>query len=382
MMKLFVSILLHGILVAGVIANDLVYLSDEFDDASTISNWSRIYQVEGWNNNVLETFDIDTTRPGQMVMMPYSSSWYEEWRGELSYKVVTGNFVVTTFVEPRNRAGTGRPEQDYSLAGIMVRTPRTMTTPAEWTPNGQNYVFLSMGAANRTSSHFQFEVKTTINSTSILDITATDATRAAIQVARIGPHVIALRRDEGSDWIVHRRYFRPDFPETMQVGLTVYTDWNTCSAVGVINQNLNILTNGVNLPGYGILNNAQPDLVANFEYVRYARPQIPAELIDENLSNQGSVTDQQLLTFLGEAANIPGGASTPAEFVPDVWSDDSFIRITASVVSQRSYRVQSADTIDGPWNDHMSLVSTNTTMEIEHIPDPAQTEQYFRVVSP
>ena len=118
--------------------DDLTLLSDEFDDAHSVTNWQRIYQVEGWGNDALQTFDINRLRPGRLTMIPHTSSWYAEWRGELTFKTVTGDFVITTDVEPRNRTGNGPPVSQYSLAGIMVRAPRTMTSPAQWTAGGQS----------------------------------------------------------------------------------------------------------------------------------------------------------------------------------------------------------------------------------------------------
>jgi len=354
-------------------SQSLTGLSDEFDDAGSLAAWSRIVAAEGWGNDVLEVFDINTTRAGHLVMVPYSSSWFAEWRGELTYKTVTGDFVVTTHVEPRNRAGTGRPERDYSLAGIMVRTPRAMTSPAQWTPNGQNYVFLSMGAANRTTALFQFEVKTTINSVSILDVTDTPATRAAIQVARIGPHIITLRREEGQPWVVHRRYHRADFPETMQAGLTVYTDWDTCFAAGYPNNNQLVLTNGAVLLNSSVLSGAVPDLVAAFDYIRYARPMVPTELVGANLSDPGSVSDAQLLAFLGAAADVPGGAAEPPFFVTDT---------LAGVVSQRSYRVQVATEVGGSWSDWSAWVSTAAVVQVDTQPAATNDVRFFRLITP
>ena len=162
--------------------DDLTIFSDEFDSAQTLANWQRIHQVEGWGNDVLQQFDINTSRPGWMTLAPYTSSWYAEWRGELTFKTVTGDFVITTDVEPRNRAGNGAPGSQYSLAGIMVRAPRTMTSPAQWTPGGQNYVFLSLGAASNPGT-YQYEVKTTSNSVSTLQISS-GVPSASIQVDR------------------------------------------------------------------------------------------------------------------------------------------------------------------------------------------------------
>jgi hypothetical protein len=271
-------------------ADDLSPLSDEFDDAATLPQWLRVHAVEGWNADQLELFDINTTRPGRMVMMPFTSTWFNEYRGELTFKYVTGDFVITTDVETSQRNGTGAPRSVYSLAGIMIRTPRTIT-PQTWTPGGENYVFLSLGAAN-TPGTFQFEVKTTINSVSTLVI-APGVNRATIQVARIGRALIMLRRNAGADWVVHRRYARNDMPTTLQAGLTTYTDYQTCSTFTPLAHNSMVIHSG------------NPDLFAAFDYVRYQRPAIPSELLGRDFSNPAAVSDAQLLSFLGDNSNAP-----------------------------------------------------------------------------
>ncbi len=343
--------------------DDLTVLSDEFDSAHTITNWQRIYQVEGWGNNALQTLDINTTQPGRMTMVPQTSSWYAEWRGELTFKTVTGDFVITTDVEPRNRAGTGAPGSLYSLAGIMLRTPRTMTNPAQWTAGGQNYVFLSTGAANNPDT-YQYEVKTTLNSQSTLYISNGAPARSSIQVARIGPHLILLRRGQGGPWQVHQRYFRPDMPATLQAGLTVYTDWPTCEAVGVQYQNQFVLTNGLRLPNGVTLNTCNPDLMAAFDYVRYARPVVPANLGGANLSNASVVSDAQLLSFLGEVANVPGGAEVAPALTDSAFVPGQGFLFTLSTASGRSYRVQGSTDLQ-QWVTWTSFVSTGTSTILE-----------------
>ncbi len=342
-------------------SDDLTVLSDEFDSAHSVTNWQRIHQVEGWGNDALQVFDINTTQPGRMTMVPHTSSWYAEWRGELTYKTVTGDFVITTDVETTGRSRVRPPMALYSLAGIMVRTPRTMTNPSQWTPGGQNYVFLSTGAANNPGT-FQYEVKTTVNSQSTLYISNGAPARSSIQVARIGPHLILLRRGPGGAWQVHQRYFRPDMPATLQAGLTVYTDWPTCEAVGVQYQNQFVLTNGLRLPNGVVLNSCRPDLIASFNYVRYARPIVPANLAGANLSNAGAVSDAQLLSFLGEAANVPGGA-TPA-FTESTFVAGQGFRFTLSTIPGRSYRVQGSTDLQ-QWMTWTSFVSTGTSTIIQ-----------------
>lgn len=273
-----------------VAADDLSALSDEFDNAATLSRWLRVHAVERWNSDQLELLDINTTRAGRMVMMPFASTWFNEYRGELTFKYVTGDFVITTDVEASQRNGTGAPRSQYSLAGIMIRTPRDIT-PQTWTPGGENYVFLSLGAASQPGT-FQFEVKTTINSVSTLVVTP-GVNRATIQVARIGRSLIMLRRNAGANWVVHRRYARNDMPMTLQAGLTTYTDYPTCAMLNPLVHNQTVIRSG------------NPDLVAAFDYVRYQRPVIPSELAGRDYSNPAEVSDAQLLTFLGDNANAP-----------------------------------------------------------------------------
>lgn len=268
-------------------ADDLAPLSDEFSDASTLANWKRVYAVEGWGANQLELQDINTTRPGKMLMMPFTSTWYNDYRGELTFKEVQGDFVVTTDVEATQRGGGGAPRSIYSLAGIMIRAPRSIT-PATWLPGGENYVFLSLGAGN-PSGQFQFEVKTTINSNSQLILAPAPSSHAIIQVARVGPYMIMLRNSDGT-WTVHRRYHRPDLPSIVQVGMTAYTDFGSAFLLSPFQHNLSVIHSG------------NPDLIAAFDYFRFARPNVPASLLNADLM---TVPEAQLLTFLGANANVP-----------------------------------------------------------------------------
>jgi hypothetical protein len=267
-------------------SDPLATLDDEFTSAATLSNWNRVYQTEQWNADQLEHLDINTSRPGWLTMMPYTSTWYQDWRGELTFKEVTGDFVVTSRVHATNRAGTGAPGSNFSLAGLLIRTPRAIT-PATWTTGGENYVFLSLGAANNPGT-FQFEVKTTTNSVSMLEISSAGTSETMIQIARIGSHIIALYRVEPGPWVVHRRYSRPDFPSAMQVGMTVYTDWNTVSLTTPFLHNGSTITSGT------------PDLIAEYDFVRFRTPDVPLALQGANLSNPSEVSDAQILQFLGE----------------------------------------------------------------------------------
>jgi hypothetical protein len=91
-------------------------------------------------------------------------------------------------------------------------------------------------------------------------------------------------------WSVHQRYVRNDMPATLQVGMTVYTDYPAASSVSPFVQNSTVLHIG------------NPDLVAAFDYFRFARPQVPASLVGADLT---MVSDAVLLSFLGANASTP-----------------------------------------------------------------------------
>lgn len=295
------SFLLFFVIENGAAQGDLSALTDEFDNPASIADWSRVYQTESWGANQLEEFDIDTTRPGFARMVPYSSSWFDNWRGVLAYKLVEGDFVVTTRVQSRNRAETGPPGSQYSLAGIMIRTPRNIT-PATWTPGGENYLFLSFGAAG-DPGNYQFEVKTTVNSMSTLVYEDIASDESTIQAARFGEVFILLRRTPTTAWTIHRRYHRPDMPQELQVGMTCYTDWPLVQATDPFTHN------GTAYAGQG-----NPDLVASFDYYRFQNIELPQNLMGLDLLDEGEVPDSALLSFLGD--NLPSGGPTPTPTTP------------------------------------------------------------------
>ncbi len=364
-----VAAILLVLLPAAQSHDDLTALSDEFDDASSLVHWRSVWQTEGWGANQLLTRDINTSDPGRLVLVPHASTWYRDWRGVLEYKEVTGDFVVTTDVEPRRRSGAGAPQSAFSLAGIMVRAPRSsVTSPATWTPGAENYVFLSLGTGD-SPGQFQFEVKTTLNSDSILRLSPGVA-RARIQVARIGTTFVMLRQTDGGPWIVHQRYTRADVPSAVQVGLTTYTDWPTASQLEPLQHNQTVLRGG------------NPDLVALFEYVRFARPNVPASLQGRDLSNPASVSDDELTAFLGAPANIPGGSTQPSTLALLADAVEGTLDcVVSGLQPDRSYRLEST-TDWTTWETVTSFVSVAGNHRIQLGHEAIATARFLRVVSP
>ena len=56
-----------------------------------------------------------------------------------------------------------------------------------------------------------------------------------------------------------------------------------------------------------------PDIIGSYEYIRFFRPTIPASLVGVDLTSAAMVSDEDLLAFLGDQANVPAaGPSVPA----------------------------------------------------------------------
>jgi hypothetical protein len=276
-------------------ADDLAHLSDEFNEASSQANWLRLNDVEGWNADQLELWDVNTTRPGHMRLMPHTSAWYDDLRGVLVHKNVTGDFVVTARMEIGSRSDiTAPPNRLFSLGGLFMHTPRGITSAAptpyttapvwppaangsDWQPDTDNYVFLSYGTAGNPGT-WQYEVKTTVNGSSTLyfdNSGVPDSNVVELQMVRVGQTVVVMRRHPGGNWIVENRYPNADHPlpvleDTMQVGITTYTDWNNIGEdywnggdpETQFHHNYSVLDG----PGM------QPDLIVDVDYMRFNRP--------------------------------------------------------------------------------------------------------------
>lgn len=262
--------LLLGFFMSGLCAQ-IQLLNDEFGHAATLNaNWLNINNTENWGAEQLEVHDINTSEAGHLYMMPHTSSWYQNYRGTLLYRLIDQDFVFTTEITATNRAGNNIPGASYSLAGIMVRSPRDFPNGAltDWTPGGENYIFLSTGFANGgTGPHL--EVKTTSNSVSSLGITGiSTSTNVQIRVARIDDDFIVLYRLPGQGWVLHQRYVRPDFPDEIQVGFVTYTDWQKVSSYDPFFQNSHVLDSNLNPdPTAGTPFN--PDLIGRFDFGRF-----------------------------------------------------------------------------------------------------------------
>jgi len=212
-------------------AQSIAHLSDEFDDAASLANWTRLNDAEGWNADKLEVHDVNGQRPGHMRMMPHTTVWFMDMVGPLAYKEVTGDFAVTMQLDVSRRNGlAGRPTRSFSVAGILMRAPRSISaaspdpdtapgTPhawppdsyaTDWTPDGESYVYVSLGSGGGgAANQWNYESKSTENGQSTFysdnQGVPADVGTVTLQAIRRGNTIVLLRRHGDVEWIVENR---------------------------------------------------------------------------------------------------------------------------------------------------------------------------------
>jgi hypothetical protein len=143
--------------------------------------------------------------------------WFNEERGVLFYRDVTGDFRATATVRTSKASEpTAPPGQDgtIQLAGLMARTE----IPAE------NYVFIVGGSIGMSTG---LETKTTTSSRSVyVQRGLPTGGDAELRLCRIGPTFVLLWRhvDSSEAWTLMSTFERRDMPQTLQVGANIYTD--------------------------------------------------------------------------------------------------------------------------------------------------------------
>lgn len=286
--KLSGGLLMAGLIVAGTMMSssnittvasevaepqtegDLRSLSTRFENPQALQDWHE-FQVEGWEPK----WEAPRIENGQLVLQPRSSGWFEDNTAGHLYQKVTGDFIVTTRIRVE---GTQNPvpQRSFSLAGLFIRAPRTFTA-ATWEPNQENWLFFSVGTAFPAGQP-QFEIKSTYDSLSTLKISEAPEGWMRLRVARSGELFTLLYQADGSsEWTMLDQFIRPDLPETLNVGLTAYADWDSMAP---------------DYPNYQQYNEQgaatqNADLVAYVESIDFRRPstsRFPLATLDPSVS--------------------------------------------------------------------------------------------------
>ncbi|QYR22314.1 hypothetical protein KZ483_04795 [Paenibacillus sp. sptzw28] len=265
--------------------DELTALSDEFNDGSTLSSWLRNDQVEGWPSQI-DILDVNQSHPGSLTLIPYTATWYGDYRGVYLFKEVTGDFVVTARLKVTGKQ-SDIPTGSFELAGLLVRAPKNIT-PATWVPKQENWLYLNYGTPYNPTE-MVLDSKTNHQSQFTWEETPVHEGWIQLKIARVGTAYYQFYKyDEQKDWTLLKRYDRPDLPATLQVGINAHGNTKKSFGMNALAFNSSVF----NEP------NDRADIIAEFDYVRFKRPLAP-EPIKEKIVN-GDATEQQLQHFLAE----------------------------------------------------------------------------------
>ncbi len=230
-------------------------LGDEFGSAASLAGWKQFHQAEGWPS-MTRRLDVDATEPGALYLEPLTSGWYGDFHAPFVFREVTGDFTATARLRVSGLAG-GVPRTPWSLAGLMVRAPRSVG-PAEWAPGGEDWLFVTTGVADDVESPV-FETKTTDDSRSRLRLWPARAGWVELRVSRAGARFDLAYRYDGGEWTALERFDRPDLPATLQVGINAYTDWYTARPLhgDPLRFNTTVIRDG------------SPDLAVRVDWIRF-----------------------------------------------------------------------------------------------------------------
>ena len=254
----------------------------KFDNPSSLKGWSK-NDVQGWPDRWNELEFSSEGGKSFMTIKPHVSSWYEDVYGGLLYKNVVGDFQVTASVKASG-VQKETPDQSFSLGGIMARRPNQFDA-GTWKEGNENWLFLTTGTADKPG-HQQFEVKTTYQSISTLRTYPAKTEWVKLRMVRLRELFTMLYKYEGEDWQYLDQWVRPDLPETLEVGLIAYTDWDNTGPLYPDFETIN---------SKGIQNGVE-DLILKVESVSFEYPR--AERFGTRLTDFASLGQEKLETFM------------------------------------------------------------------------------------
>lgn len=194
--------------------------ADDFDSSASLANWKRFDQSEGWPD-MAKRIAVDD---GKLVIEPWTCGWYADFHAPFVYREVTGDFEMTARVRVRGKSSE-LPAEPWSLAGLMVRAPRRETMKT-WTPNGENWLFVTTGIAFKTGEPV-FETKSTVNSESKLRLAPARAGWMELRITRKGATFTLASKFDNEEWQTRETFTRNDLPQTVQAGVNAYSGWNS-----------------------------------------------------------------------------------------------------------------------------------------------------------
>lgn len=178
--------------------------SDTFAGSALDPSWSVLHP---------EAVTLTVAGGALTATLTRAALWYNGSEGVLVYKLVTGDFKLTSTVHARKASSPSQPPSPpEELGGVSVRAP---AAPPE------NYVHIVVGS---DTTALATETKTTVNSSSHYSFLSQATGDAELRVCRVGAAFQMLQRAPGATtWTLATTFMRPDLPSTLQAGLNLYS---------------------------------------------------------------------------------------------------------------------------------------------------------------
>ena len=227
-------------------------LNDEFDAAS-LSDWTILTDYEDRPANH-DLIDVDATTPGALTVDPVvsgasNSGWFQSDQGPLVFQEISGDFAAVLQVQVGTVADLGSiPTGDYNSAGFLVRDPASFDPGDPGDVSAESWLMFNVGnqagfVATETKTTYPGAPTGAFQSSSSLFLTPVDAVAGRLAMCRIGDAFYFFHNLDGAGdtwtpqaYTTDNLFFngaglplgdlasgfaRPDFPETVQVGLMV-----------------------------------------------------------------------------------------------------------------------------------------------------------------
>lgn len=174
--------------------------------------------LEDWSVFNPQAVDIQVEQDGSVLLtLKHHALWFMQQRGVLFYKQVSGNFMITADVSTAKSSNPSQPpggDNTVQLGGLMARNG-----------NGgqENYVFIVVGD---DGDGLSVETKNTTQGLSKYEGPTWGSAEAELRLCRVGQTFNLYKRhiNTNEPWTLAASYDRSDLPETLQVGLNIYTD--------------------------------------------------------------------------------------------------------------------------------------------------------------
>jgi len=172
---------------------------------------------EDWEVNNAPAVEVRTQEEALLLILRQRVLWFMDRQGVLAYKLVEGDFKISADLYTMKRSDPGQaPGGDgtVQLGGLMARNG----TGAQ-----ENYVFIVVGDDGNGLS---VETKNTVNDFSEYNGPAWDSAAASLRLCRVGSTFHLYKRHIGVEepWIPAGSFERPDLPDSLQVGVNIYTN--------------------------------------------------------------------------------------------------------------------------------------------------------------